>query len=144
MNMFEPDSTELLIRTLEARKYTLRQVLSQQVLDHLGIDVATDHLYDQIAVTLAMTMYGERAAKAEAEETMAFPTTWWQHLKLQYAPEWFKARWPVKTDTWRLKVVADQWRMYANMDQPLPEAQWGKPFQTIDPRTYSAWKPYGP
>lgn len=28
--------------------------------------------------------------------TASWPTTWWDHLKFQFAPQWFLKRWPIQ------------------------------------------------
>ena len=126
-------NTEFVRRELIARKYRLSTSVSQQQLEQMGIDVAADWLMGQLAVSLEMELYGEKSGTGEFEESMDFPRTWWQHLKKDFAPHWFLARWPVKTNTWKLQVKADRWRVYPNIEKPLPVSGWGKSVQIVDP-----------
>lgn len=134
------ESAGFIRRRLEARKFMLRQVISQQQIDHMDIDVATDWLMGQFAVTLRTELYGEQLARATAEEHLEFPVTWWQHLKHDYAPDWFLARWPVKTKTWSLTVTANKWRIYPYIEKPLPVQDWGRSVEVVDPQTWSTWE----
>lgn len=134
------ESADFIRRRLHARKFMLRQVVSQQQIDHTHVDVATDWLMGQFAATLHTKLYGEQLARATAEEHVAFPTTWWQHLKRDHAPDWFLARWPVKTKTWSLTVTADKWRIYPNIEKPLPVSDWGRSVEVVDMQPYSSFQ----
>lgn len=134
------DSAGFIRRQLEARKFMLRQVISQQQIDQTHVDVAADWLMGKFTATLHTEFYGERLGRATAEEHVAFPTTWWQHFKFDHAPDWFLARWPVKTKTWSLTVTANKWRIYPNIEKPLPVADWGRSVEVIDPSSWSSWE----
>lgn len=80
-------------------------------------------------------------AHQEASTTVAVPKTWWQHLKQDHAPKWFKTRYPVQKRNIRveLEVTFERYSTFPMADIPMPE-NFGQPviIENITPH----WKQY--
>lgn len=88
------------------------KVLSEYELDHLmyngDISVHEDRLARGLVFTLRTYLLGNKhtdtwtdrkkyVKKVTMEVKMETPSTWWQMLKQEHFPEWYKKRWPVLT-----------------------------------------------
>jgi hypothetical protein len=130
----------LIERMIEARKFRLVSRVSAGTLEAAGIQVTVDRIMDNFAASIELNLYGEKVGQAYGSESMAFPTSWWQHLKRDYAPQWFLHRWPVKTTTWTLNAKADMYDMYPQANIPLNPADYGRPVRVAMPPTFeSGW-----
>ncbi len=78
-----------------------------RMISRLEMDVLTRKLVDKTYETV---------------ETYKLPTSWWQHLKRDYFPEWFKRKWPVKETehTVKLKVEFERYATYPEADIEMP------------------------
>ena len=62
----------------------------------LGVrGTAAGAMLDMLLLLVKQEVYGETLGTLEIKR----PATWWQMLKEQHAPYWFKRRWPVRYTT---------------------------------------------
>lgn len=103
---FESIITERL--ELEAIKFSSRLNIDRRVLmDRTNVRLARE--IDRFAVDVMHYVYGLRA---EAEETVSYPATWWDAFKLRFFPRWGRLgrwaakRWPAKHTHVKVKFKA--------------------------------------
>ena len=76
---------------------------------------------------LRAKLLGAQVLSENQEFSIEYPATWWQHLKDEHAPAWFRRRWPVKM-TRRVGVVNfSRYDTYPLADVPLPPDEFGHP-----------------
>jgi len=82
-----------------------------------GLDGMLVEMYTSI---LARKLVEDRYKDSKVIEV---PATWFQHLKQDHAPAWFKERYPVKLTpiTVTLSVVFDRYATYPKADVPMPD-----------------------
>ena len=90
---------------IDLKKFRLivQTYIHEELLDDFAIhpmsdvrEMAVGALMHQLfKVTITQEVYGEELGTLEIER----PATWFQMLKEQHAPDWFKRRWPVRYDT---------------------------------------------
>ena len=81
-------------RILRARKYgaNLSVSASELLYSNMTITQFQDRICDELHYRITATIYGEDVDRY----TVITPATWWDHLKHDHAPNWFKLTFPVK------------------------------------------------
>lgn len=46
------------------------------------------------------------------QQSVSFPSTWWEAVKQRFAPKWFLKRWPVRLTTW----TVDAWALFPELE----------------------------
>lgn len=78
---------------LDRFKIAAEQYLSRDVfLQDEKLESFIDHSVDAMVLRLRAYCLGKKQETAR----VYFPSSWWQHLKRDHAPKWFKQRFPVK------------------------------------------------
>lgn len=61
---------------------------------------------------------------------VAYPATWWQHLKADHLPAWFRRRWPVRYHQTRVDFAYEVFDTFPEADVPAPK-EFGKPHHLV-------------
>ena len=93
----------------------ISRVLSKYDLEHLmnnhNFQSFEDRFCEGMVYTLRVYLAGNTKSDVKmVENTVAgdpVPTSWWQMLKRDHAPEWFKKRWPVVTSIKHYTVMQE-------------------------------------
>lgn len=64
------------------------------------------HVAHDLARGLVMSLRGHVYGRQEEPVEFQYPRDWWEHVKLRFAPGWFKRRYPVKMHTVTYKPYA--------------------------------------
>lgn len=119
---------------LERKRIAVRKAVSDELLYHAKFDTER-HVWDQMLYEMTSYVLAERLApdtcKMEIKPEFEFPASWWQHLKRDHFPAWFKERWPVRNAVVVRRYVGEV-RVERHLTYPeasvhLPENQWGSP-----------------
>ena len=84
--------TEVFRHILERKLLAKRVVIPRWMLEKFGVDVIVDETADTFIAQLTWHLAGQTLK----DHVIAYPTTWWEHLKERFAPKWFLERWPIK------------------------------------------------
>jgi len=71
------------------------------------IEPVLEEMIYKLSVYLAAKQHKKTDTKTieEVIDIIKIPSSWWQHFKREYAPEWFTNRWPVKVYEHPLRVL---------------------------------------
>lgn len=90
---------------------------------------------DPVRLELVAKLHAHVLAKEIHQGTdrheVSHPATWWQHLKADHLPAWFRRRWPVR---YRKIAVDFDYRIlqtYPEADVPVPP-HFGKPHRLVE------------
>lgn len=97
---------------LHQQKVVAQAIMAKRLIEaDFEISDVHDRMLEQVRYTLSHRVLEEKLVEKEhsaevtahakvsavAFVTMDFPRSWWQHLKRDHFPAWWKRRWPVKT-----------------------------------------------
>lgn len=125
---------------LRSRQVAVHAVLPGDfVRDSLAFEAHRNNLFDDMLMRLSAHVLSDQLVSADEEVTLDVPASWWQHLKLSHAPEWFKRRWPVVCATWRKDMHFERHRTYPEADVVLPREKYGHPVY-VEAAHYGPWR----
>ena len=123
--LLELDRTEILF---EKKRYAIQSLddrVGQMARDSLRYDEREDYQLGALAKRLSVDILTRKLVDQiyEDERFYSYPSSWWQHFKRDYMPEWFKKRYPVHEDQHRvtLKVQFERYANYPESDIVLPD-----------------------
>jgi hypothetical protein len=126
---YETNITELSTQKVlfEKKRYAVQMIdsrfgsLSRESLEY---EEREDFMLDALIKRLSMDVLCSPPVKKEysEEKQIKFPASWWQHLKLDHFPEWFKKKWPVVYDIQNVKlnINVETVTMYPEANISLP------------------------
>lgn len=130
---------------LEQVEWCAREHIDGHALHYMKVEEVQDYVLDGLSYQLRTWMMAEDVSPVEEElnlfKPMTFefgvktstPASWWQMLKRDYAPTWFKKKWPVKyqdeshkrkVQTWvreKLKIKFKVKAVYPKLPEIYPE-----------------------
>lgn len=107
--------------TLQKVKLAATQYLAGEALQNLEITTWPDRISNALAYQLRTFVMGEKVHEIEKSVSFEYPATWWEHLKWNHAPTWFKTRYPVKMKKFKRTVKFEQIQCFPKMNQMLPK-----------------------
>jgi len=94
------DSWELLdIQTINIRKLRVAGLMSDEFHSDLPYNVRSSVERDVERVLLRKVLELAMGCEAVHEVSVEYPSSAWQHIKQDFAPQWFKNKFPVKYTT---------------------------------------------
>lgn len=100
---------------LEKLQFGLEHYIAENVLDG-SVEIVQDDILNCIKVRVRGIMWSEKVDVIEFKK----PSTWWEMLKEEHAPGWFRHRWPVRYDTRTIDVRI----AYPDFRPLLPDEQY--------------------
>lgn len=80
-----------------------------------------------MVLELRSSVLGAQVLSDTQTFSIEYPASWWQHLKQDHAPAWFKKRWPVRFSSRSAQVNFSRYDTYPLADVPLPPNEFGYP-----------------
>jgi len=113
---------------LEKLQFAAQRRLMGHALASLKLDNYKDVMLNELVYTLSTEVISQKLGDEHYEDSQTmvveYPSSWWQHFKLSYAPEWFNRRWPVgfntETRTVHFKVKFEAYHKYPEFKAVLP------------------------
>ena len=99
--------------------------MSKAMIDQVEVSTYADHVGENLVAQLEATLMAEKIGEQDRTVNFKWPSTWWQMLKNDYAPEWFTNRWPVEFTTRKRTVRFTKKAVYPKLTQGWPnETTW--------------------
>lgn len=117
----------------ERRIITLDQLKlgTRKLLPRFIANTALFEVYEQTAEYMAMELRAYVLARKQVDEyhnaVLEVPATWWQHLKQDYFPEWYKRRWPIRFTKMVKRFRFERYDTYPEADFAISEERFGRP-----------------
>lgn len=89
--------------TLDKIRVAAQRRIQPELFEHYRIDAWEDKLAQELVVGIDRWVWGGEVK----QHSVSWPADWWQHLKHQHAPGWFRRRWPVRytVHAWSIKAL---------------------------------------
>jgi len=102
---------------LEKIKFGLRTVIPGSLRDELRISSDWDIISKDIVYQIQGYLLGNKVNTEEwDEEVKIYPATMWEELKRDFAPRWFKRKFPVRYNKDITRHVANNYRVCPHLD----------------------------
>jgi hypothetical protein len=111
-------------RVLDKRRVAVQNIMPAGLKDVQAEEVR-DWMYENLLVRLSAYVLTEQLADEYHPVSLGLPATWWQHLKQDHAPEWFKRRWPVRFRKMTCQIHVRTSGTYPDMKMALPPGEFG-------------------
>jgi hypothetical protein len=85
-------------------KQTVLQTSARIPIEHLTLDIFCDQIVRELVCTLNAKVYAETLGAVIVPHEIDLPLNAWHMFKRDYAPHWFKKRFPVKFITKQIDV----------------------------------------
>ena len=83
--------------TLEKIKFGIMQHISPALMDDMSLVSEVDIYTQSIIKYLSFYLFANKVNEEEYDDIVrVYPTTMWEEFKRDFAPQWFKKRFPVK------------------------------------------------
>lgn len=107
--------------TLKSLKVQLARRFGLAMLEKTSVEFEhhLDHFADEVNVRVTSYIFGVDMPTTY-QVSILVPKTWWEHLKDDKFPDWWKRKWPVKNKSvWR-DVIFNHWALLPGFDKVPP------------------------
>lgn len=129
--------------SLNRLQVTAQTVLSREAVtrDAITLDVLGNEM-SNLVYRLRSEVLAEHTGTINETRYIQVPRNWWQMLKRDCLPRWFRRRWPVKCEDAKINVTCDVWAKYPHLAEPPPRApEFGQPIRYLTVRVVSVKPP---
>ena len=95
--MVENDMVQMDRITLEKIQFGIQQMVSRALMDDMRYESVADITTQSIIQRLTLYLWGNKVNEEEYDDVVrVYPATMWEELKRDFAPQWWKKRFPVR------------------------------------------------
>jgi len=107
--------------TLKSLRVQLAKRFGKATIDKSTVEFQynLDRFMDEVRVRIESYIFGVDMPTTYTVSILV-PETWWQHLKDDHFPEWWKRKWPVKYKSVFRDVVFNHWALLPGFDKVPP------------------------
>jgi hypothetical protein len=104
---------------------TVKAALGEYPLVEQDLTLTVERILDHMVFSLRSHMLAEELENRSkvVEFTFEFPSSWWQHFKLQVFPKWLQRRFPIKYAHYKYnkKVIFKKYAAYPKANIAIPD-----------------------
>ena len=112
---------------ISLREVAVRALLEDfQSAKDLRLNIYYEKAVQKLAIQLRMFIAASEKHEERVQETVDYPSTWWDHTKVRWFPRWLLKRFPPAYTTFKTLVRVDNTYMCPHLavDPNLTHARW--------------------